>query len=268
MIAQIRVDAADREVHGRHFPRGRIGLLAVHGDVVNVALMAFDEVRGLYEHAAAAAARIVHSPVVGFDDFDQRLHDARGCVELAGVLALRFGEFGQTIFVGASEDVAAIALFGHLHVGEQVHDFAQTSLVELLACEVLRQDALELVVLGLDLAHGLVDGLADLGRVRGRCDGLPAGALGNEEDVLTRVFVAVLLEALSLLNEFLVFLVELVGDVLQEDEAEHDVLVFGSVDVAAQLVGSAPDLFLEADLGGIVLLLCHVLYYPPARPIR
>ena len=62
MIAQIRVDAADREVHGRHFPRGRIGLLAVHGDVVNVALMAFDEVRGLYEHAAAAAARIVHSP--------------------------------------------------------------------------------------------------------------------------------------------------------------------------------------------------------------
>lgn len=27
MIAQIRVDAADREVHGRHFPRGRIGLL-------------------------------------------------------------------------------------------------------------------------------------------------------------------------------------------------------------------------------------------------
>ena len=155
--------------------------------------------------------------MVGFDDFDQRLHDARGCVELAGVLALRFGEFGQAIFVGASEDVAAIALFGHLHVGEQVHDFAQTSLVELLACEVLRQDALELVVLGLDLAHGLVDGLADLGRVRGRCDGLPAGALGNEEDVLTRVFVAVLLEALSLLNEFLVFLVELVGDVLQED---------------------------------------------------
>ena len=46
-----------------------------------------DEVRGLYEHAAAAAARIVHSPVVGFDDLDQRLHDARGCVELAGVLA-------------------------------------------------------------------------------------------------------------------------------------------------------------------------------------
>lgn len=58
MITQIRVDATDREVHSRHLPCGRIALLTVHGDVVDVALMAFDEVRGLHEHAAAATARI------------------------------------------------------------------------------------------------------------------------------------------------------------------------------------------------------------------
>lgn len=58
MITQIRVDATDRKVHSRHLPCGRIALLIVHGDVVDVALMAFDEVRGLHEHAAAATARI------------------------------------------------------------------------------------------------------------------------------------------------------------------------------------------------------------------
>ena len=92
--------------------------------------------------------------------------------------------------------------------------------------------------------------------------------LGNEEDVLTRVFVAVLLEALALLNEFLVFWSNLSEMYFRKMRPSTTFLYSEAVDVAAQLVGSAPDLFLEADLGGIVLLLCHVLYYPPARPIR
>ena len=196
--------------------------------------------------------------MVGLDDLDERPHDAGGRVELARVLALRLRELGEAVLVGAPQDVARVALLRHLYVGEEVHDFAQAALVQLLAGEVLGEDVLELVVLRLDLAHGLVDDLAHLGGVRGGGDGLPAGALRHEEDVLRRVLVAILLEALSLVDKLLVALVELVGDVLEEDEPEHDVLVLGGIDVAAQLVGGAPDLLLEANLGGVVLLLtCH-----------
>ena len=36
----------------------------------------------------------------------------------------------------------------------------------------------------------------------------------------------------------------------EEDQAEDDVLVFGRVHVAAQLVGGEPELLLKADVGG------------------
>ena len=45
-------------------------------------------------------------------------------------------------------------------------------------------------------------------------------------------------------------ILEGIGDVLEEDEAEDDVLVFRRVHVVAQLVGGEPELGLEADCGG------------------
>ncbi len=42
------------------------------------------------------------------------------------------------------------------------------------------------------------------------------------------------------------FFLEGVGDVFEEDEAEDDVLVFGSVHVALELFGSGPECRLEA----------------------
>ena len=233
LLAQVRVDAPDGEVHGRHLPRGGVALLAVDRQVIDVALVALHEFGRLNEHAARAAAGIVDAPMVGLDDLDERPDNAGGRVELARVLALRLRELGEAVLVGASQDVARVALLRHLHVGEEVHDLAQAALVQLLAGEVLGEDVLELVVLRLDLAHGLVDDLAHLGGVRGGSNGLPAGALRHEEDVLRRILVAILLEALSLVDKLLVALVELVGDVLEKDEPKHDVLVLGGIDVAA-----------------------------------
>jgi hypothetical protein len=40
-------------------------------------------------------------------------------------------------------------------------------------------------------------------------------------------------------------LFEGVGDVLQEDQAQHHVLVDGGIQVGAQLVGGGPELFFE-----------------------
>ena len=49
-----------------------------------------------------------------------------------------------------------------------------------------------------------------------------------------------------------VALLEGVGDVLQEDQAEHDVLVLGGVHRAAQSVGHGPQLGLVAGRGAPV----------------
>ena len=61
--------------------------------------------------------------------------------------------------------------------------------------------------------------------------------------IFTEVVVVVLVGEgiFQLIPAFL----EGVGDVFEEDEAEHHVLVFGRVDVGAQLVGSVPELLVE-----------------------
>ena len=59
-------------------------------------------------------------------------------------------------------------------------------------------------------------------------------------------------------------LLEGVGDVLQEDQPEHDVLVLGGVHVAAELVGRRPELLLEAELGTAVRLLALLAHHANA----
>jgi hypothetical protein len=50
-----------------------------------------------------------------------------------------------------------------------------------------------------------------------------------------------------------VVLLERVGDVLEEDKAEDDVLVLGRVHVAAEFVRGEPELGFEAEVGGGVV---------------
>ena len=45
-----------------------------------------------------------------------------------------------------------------------------------------------------------------------------------------------------------------VGDVLEEDQAEDDVLVLGRVHVVAQRVGRGPELRLEAEIGAVAAI--------------
>ena len=83
-------------------------------------------------------------------------------------------------------------------------------------------------------------------------------SLRHPEDVLGFVFVGVFgigAGVVALAGEQLgaVFL-EGVGDVFEEDQAEDDVLVFRRVHVVAELVGGEPELGLEAEVGGGVVL--------------
>jgi hypothetical protein len=81
----------------------------------------------------------------------------------------------------------------------------------------------------------------------------PTGFLRHQEDVLGAVFVRILgvragVGPLSGEQLGAVFL-KAVRDVLEEDEAEQNVLVLGRADVAAQLVRRGPELDFKADAG-------------------
>jgi hypothetical protein len=52
----------------------------------------------------------------------------------------------------------------------------------------------------------------------------------------------------------LILLIEGVGDVLEKDEAEDDVLVLGSVHVVAQFVSRCPQRRFETEVGAIIIL--------------
>jgi hypothetical protein len=75
----------------------------------------------------------------------------------------------------------------------------------------------------------------------------PAGGLRQVEDILHGVELDhVEVGLLALVDEFRPAGLELVGYELEEDEAEHHVLVLGGLDGTAQLVGGVPESLLEA----------------------
>ena len=78
----------------------------------------------------------------------------------------------------------------------------------------------------------------------------PAGGLRQVEDILHGVELDhVEVVVLALGHELGPALLELVGDELEEDQREDDVLVFRRLDGAAELVGGVPEGFLEGFRG-------------------
>ena len=151
-----------------------------------------------------------------------------------------------------------LALYGSSEFdrGDHIDQLPQALLVEAGAGVVLRQHALEAWVVALDRHHGVVHELAD-GGLRGVGLQLaPAGLGRHPEHVLGLVFVGVFrvgaLVVAHACQQLGAVLFEAVGDVLEEDQAKHHVLVLGRVHVVAQLVGREPELGLEAQVGGAV----------------
>ena len=131
------------------------------------------------------------------------------------------------------------------------------------AGEALVEDALEARVLLLYQHQGIVNALADVGLLGAGTQCLPAGALGHPEHVDLAIVVALLqllgqklgvcvveVVVVTLVGEAALKLaparLEGVGDVLDEDETQHDVLVLGGVHIGAQLVGRGPEGALDA----------------------
>jgi len=218
----------------------------------------FDELFRLHEHAAGAATGVVDAALVGREHGHQAAHHAGRGVELATVLALGAGELGEEVFVHATQDVlGAVFAVAEADGADEVDEFAQAVLVEAGACVFLGQDALEARVVALDGHHGVVHHLADGGLLGVGLQVRPAAFLGHPEDVFGFVLVFVFgvgTRVVTLARDQLgMVLVEGIGDVLEKDEAEDDVLVFRRVHVVAQLVRGQPQLGLETE-GGARLL--------------
>src|SRR5581483_5966793 len=139
----------------------------------------------------------------------------------------------------------AVLLVAKADVRDEVNQFAQAGLVERGAVVIFGQDTLEVGIGFLDSLHRLVNQLADGGLLGISLKVRPASGLRDPKDVLGGVFVAVLGVGVRLFFEGFVAFLESVGDIFEEDEAKHNVLVFGSVHVAAQLVCGLPQFGLK-----------------------
>ena len=275
-VGDLTFDAADGEVHLREPPRRVVRLLPVDRDValrppaVSVAgRVGADELDRLHEHARRAAAGIVDPALPRLQHLDQEPdHAARG-VELAALLPLRARELRKEVLVDAAEHVpGAGVLVADPDVAHEVDELAEAQGVERGAGVVLREHVLEHGVVALDAGHGVVDQPADGRLSRLRLQMRPPCLLRNPEDVLGPVLVRVL--RIGAFGPFRfqpgVPLLEGVGDVLEEDEAEDDVFVLGRVHAAAQGVGHAPQLRLVAGRGAGGAPWCRAFAVRPGRP--
>ena len=241
------VDAADGEVHLGQPPSGLVAFLAVDGDVVDAALVFFDELFRLHEHAARAAAGIEHTAFVGFQHGDQQFDNAARRIELPALLAFGQREFAEEVFEHMAQHIGAARLgIAERDVAHQVDQAAEAGRVEVLPRKHLGQHTLEDGVFLFDGIHRCIDMAADVGLLGFHQQERPARLGRDEEDVLGSVFVLVLgigssIVAFALLKPS-VHLLERVGDVFQEDQPEHYMLVFCSVDILAQLAGGFPEL--------------------------
>ena len=82
---------------------------------------------------------------------------------------------------------------------------------------------------------------------------IPTRGLGHPKDVFRQVLVSILRVGIPVCRQAVVQFLERVGNVLEENETKDDVLVFGRVHVAAQLVGRSPKLPLETEVRSIAV---------------
>ena len=124
---------------------------------------------------------------------------------------------------------------------------------------VLGENLLQHRVVALDRGHGPVHGLADGRLPRPGLQVCPAGFLGHPENVLGDVLVAILGSLVSPPGQHgRVPLRERVRDVLEEDQAEHDVLVLGRIHRAPERIRHRPQFGLVSGHGAAIgLLVCH-----------
>ncbi len=89
-LAEVSFNTANSKIHLRHLPCGRVGVLTKDGNLVDVAAVIFDELCGLNEHTARAAARVINTSIKRLQYFNKGTHDTRGSIELTSKFAYSY----------------------------------------------------------------------------------------------------------------------------------------------------------------------------------
>src|SRR5215207_11768117 len=106
--------------------------------------MALDELLGLHEHTAGAAARVVDASLERFEHLHHQSDNGTRRIEFPTTLSLGSGELAEEVLVNAPEHVERLTgLLAHRDVREQVDQLAEHDLVEGGSGIVLRQNAFE-----------------------------------------------------------------------------------------------------------------------------
>jgi len=264
---QVPLDTPDGEVHLREPPGGGVRLLTVDANIPDLPAVGLHELLALDKHPARAAAGVKDPAMVGREHLDEDTDHAPGRVELAALLPLRARELGEEVLVHPAENVLRpVLLIAEADGPDEVDELAKALLVEGRAGVVLREDAPEGGVVLLNGDHGFVQGLPNGRLLRAGLEVEPACHFRDPEDVLHPVLVGVfeglgshpgildvpLARRITILGfECSAALPKSIGDVLQEDEAEHHVLVLGGIHVVPELVGRLPEGSLEAEIGPV-----------------
>ncbi|MEJ7894378.1 MAG: hypothetical protein WKF94_17245 [Solirubrobacteraceae bacterium] len=181
-------------------------------------------------------------------------------------MALGARELLDEVLVDAAEDIARLLGVGaEADPGDRRDELAERLRGDRGAGVDLRQHVLQCSVLALDQAERRVELDAEVWLGAEREQRIPARLLGDPEDVDDLVGVAVFQDlrafsvvvggplALRVARECvqrLAACLEAVGDVLEEDEAEDEVLVLRGLDAAAEVVGGVEEELLGGDVGG------------------
>jgi hypothetical protein len=264
--SEIGLNAPQREVHDREAARGCVTLLAVDADIADFAAVRLDEFLRLNEHPSRPAAWIVDAAFVGREHLHQNPYHARWRVELPAVLAFRAGELSQEILVHAPENIFGLVfLVAEADGPDQVDKLSQPMLVQRRPGVVFRQDTLEPRIVAFDGEHGVIQELADGGLLGAPLEVSPSSLFRDPEDVFGEIFVLIFRVRARVValagSQLRVNLLERIGDIFQENQAEDDVLVFGGVHVVAKLVGRLPELGFEADNRTIALAGLSVCFW-------
>ena len=197
-----------------------------------------DEAGALHEHAAGAAGRVEDAAVEGLDDADDELDDGGGGEELAALLALAHGEVAEEVFVNLAEGVPLDVHGDGVHGLEQ---FLEQGVLE--AVVGLGQHVLEVGVLRLDGAHGVVDGRADVGPLRQLDQRRETRRLGQVEHAPGLIVRrADLPPPAACARQFLRRRLELVVGIAQKDQPQHRDGVFRGLQlgIGPQLIRRVP----------------------------
>ena len=129
ILSKVGFNATNGKVHLRQFPCGRVGILSINRDIVDISTMVLYKFCRLNKHTTTAAARVIHSSLKRLQHFHQCPHNTGRCKELAATLAFLLCKHRQAVFISAPQNVLFAAVFNHFDVRKQVNNFAQPTFI-------------------------------------------------------------------------------------------------------------------------------------------